>query len=188
MAKKRLSERESAFYARIYGPARAGSMKELRRAGCSELEAEEIFSEAFVAMMDKVDPFSRKFAEAEPQLVSGIKKTCRWRLIDRRRHERSIPLVALTDACSVNGGEVDEVAAEREVLEVVLGAVRSLPERDQQIYSLRMWKGLDPQEIQLLVGVSPRSYRKRLQRANERVSAALMERRIGRGPGCDRSA
>jgi DNA-directed RNA polymerase specialized sigma24 family protein len=184
---RRLNERESAFYARIYGPARAGSMRELRRAGCSEDEADDIFSGTFLETMSKVDPFSRKLAEA--QLISGIKTTCQWRLIDRRRHDGCIPLVPLTDVYSVYGNGADELAAEREVLEVVLEAVRSLPERDQQIYSLRMWKGLDPEEIQLLLDVSPRSYRKGIQRANSRVSAALMERGIGRKKHwCDRSA
>jgi RNA polymerase sigma factor (sigma-70 family) len=186
MMTKRLSKREAAFYARIYGPARAGSMRELRRAGCSEDEAEEIFSGAFSETMGKVDPFSRKFAEA--QLVSGIKTTCHWRLISRRRRDRSIPLVALTDVYSVNGDGADELAAEREVLEVVREAVRSLPQRDQQIYALRMWKGLSPEEIQLLLGISLRSYRKRIQRANKRVLAALVERGIGRGSRRNRPA
>jgi RNA polymerase sigma factor (sigma-70 family) len=186
MATKRLSERESAFYARIYGPARAGSMRELQRAGCSEDEADDIFSGAFFETMSKVDPFSRKLAEA--QLVNGIKTACRWRLIDRRRHDNSIPLVTLTDTSSINGNGVDELAVEHEVLEVVLEAVRSLPERDRQIFSLRVWKGLSPEEIQLLLDVSLRSYRKRIQRANERVSAALLERGIGRGPRCNRPA
>jgi RNA polymerase sigma factor (sigma-70 family) len=184
MATRRLSERESAFYARIYGPARAGSMRELRRAGCSEDEADDIFSGAFFETMSKVDPFSMKLAEA--QLVNGIKTTCHWRLIDRRRHDGSIPLVALTDVYSVSSDGADELAAEHEVLEMVLEAVRSLPEHDRQIYSLRMWKGLSPEEIQLLLDVSPRSYRKRIQRANERVLAALAEREVGRRPRCDR--
>lgn len=179
MAMRRLSERESAFYARLYGPARAGSMRELRRAGCSEDEADDIFSGAFFETMSRIDPFSRKFAEA--QLVNGIKTSCRWRLIDRRRRDRSIPLVTLIDTCFTDGNGADEPAAEHEALEVVLEAVRSLPERDQQIFSLRVWKGLSPGEIQHLLGVSLRSYRKRIQRANRRVSAALVERGIGRG-------
>jgi RNA polymerase sigma factor (sigma-70 family) len=186
MAARRLSKLESAFYARLYGPARAGSMRELRRAGCSEDEADDIFSGAFFETMSKVDPFSGKLAEA--QLVSGIKKTCRWRLIDRRRADKSIPLGTLTDVGSANGWEADEVAAEREALGVVLEALRSLPECDQQIYSLRMLKGFTPEEIQPLVNVSLRSYRKRMQRANERVLAALLEHGIDRGPECDRPA
>jgi len=184
MATKRLSARESAFYAQIYSSARAGSMKELRRAGCSEDEAEEIFSDACIETMNEVDPISREFME--PQMVNAIKTICRWRLIDRRRHDRCIPLVSLTDMFSVGNTGTDETVADREALEVVLQAVRSLPERDQQVYSLRMLKGLDPEEIQLLVDISPRSYRKRFQRANKRVLALLMEREIGCEPGCER--
>jgi RNA polymerase sigma factor (sigma-70 family) len=161
-------------------------MRELRRAGCSEDEADDIFSGAFFETMSKVDPFSRKLAEA--QLVKGIKATCHWRLIDRRRHDRSLPLGALDDASSAKGGGVDEVAVRHEVLKVVLEALRSLPEHDQQIYSLRMLKGLTPEEIQLLVNVSLRSYRKRIQRAKERVLAALLEHGIDSGPECDRPA
>jgi DNA-directed RNA polymerase specialized sigma24 family protein len=65
--------------------------------------------------------------------------------------------VRLTDACSIDNNGADELAAEHEVLEVVLEAVRSLPERDRQIFSLRVWKGLSPEEIQLLLGLSLRS-------------------------------
>lgn len=184
MTTRRLSERESELYALLYGPARAGSMRELRKAGCSEDEAEEIFSGALLETMSKPDLFLKKLAEA--QLVSGIKAMCQWRLIDRRRCDRPLSLEALTDVGSAKGGGADQVAAGHEVLEVVLDALRSLPERDRQIYSLRMLKGLAPEEIRLLVGVSSRSYRKRIQRANERVLAALLERGIGRGPGCDR--
>jgi DNA-directed RNA polymerase specialized sigma24 family protein len=114
--------------------------------------------------------------------------TCRWRLIDRRRHDGCIPLVPLTDALSTDGAGTDEAAEYREVLAVVLRAVRSLPERDQQIYSLRMLRGFGLEEIQLLLDISPRSYRKRLQRTNKRVLAVLLERGIGGEPGCDRPA
>jgi hypothetical protein len=60
-------------------------MKQLRRAGCSEDEAEEIFSGVLLETMAKPDPFPKKLVEA--QLVSGIKKMCLWRLIDQRRDE-----------------------------------------------------------------------------------------------------
>lgn len=86
--------------------------------------------------MSRVDPFSRKLAEA--QLVNGIKTACRWRLIDRRRREKFISPVPLIDTCFTDGNGVDEPAAEHEALEVVLEAVRSLPERDQQIFSLHL--------------------------------------------------
>jgi DNA-directed RNA polymerase specialized sigma24 family protein len=79
------------------------------------------------------------------------------------------------------------VAAGREVLEVTHEALRSLPELDQQIYSLRVLRGLTPEEIRLLVQVSLRSYRKRLERANKRVLAALLKRGIGCGTGGDQA-
>lgn len=180
----KLSEEALRFYERAYGPARAGCLNQLRAEGCSEGDAEEIFAATFERVMQTVDPIAREFAI--PQMVKLLKTACPRRLIDERRHQGVLHRVPLADAGSV-ADEGSETPAERaESLETVaIGreAVASLSERDRKIFIQRHQLDLDPDEILAnFPGLSRRTYRKIIQRANARVLRAFEE--IDSGSRC----
>ena len=61
----RLSVETAHYYARLYTAARASCLGELRRAGCSEEEAEDIFAATIERIMRKLDPPREGFAAAQ---------------------------------------------------------------------------------------------------------------------------
>lgn len=180
----RLSPDAAQFFRRVYGPARAGCLHQLRGAGCSEEEAEEIFQATLERVMETVDPVSRRFAV--PQMVNLLKTACHRRLIDERRHQGVLRRAPLVEASAVPDEESDtpaEVAESREMVAIGREAVASLSERDRQVFVQRHQLGLEPDEIlENFPGLSRRTYRKILQRANARVLAAFEA--IDRGDRC----
>jgi DNA-directed RNA polymerase specialized sigma24 family protein len=180
----RLSVQTAAFYARIYAPARAGCIDELRRAGCGEEDAEELFAATFERIMGKRDPLAEGFSA--PQTVCLLKKACRERLIDERRHRGTLTLVPLVEAISRSDTASDpaETAEDREAAAMGLEAIASLPERDRALFLQRHKLGLSPEEIlRRNPGLSQRTYRKVMQRANARALAVFGE--IGSGARCE---
>lgn len=172
------------FYRRAFSPARAGCINVLRKAGCSEEEAEDVFAETFERVMRTVDPIERNFAV--PQMVEFLKKACRRKLIDERRHQGVLHSVPLADASSVSDDASDtpvELAERHEVVAIGREAVASLSDRDRQVFVQRHQMGLEPDEIlENFPGLSRRSYRKILQRANARVLSAFEQ--IDSGARC----
>lgn len=180
----RLSPEAVQFFRRVYGPARAGCLHQLRCAGCSEEEAEEIFQATLERVMETVDPISRRFAV--PQMVNLLKTACHRRLIDERRHQGVLRRAPLVEAGAVPDEESDtpaEVAESHEMVAMGREAVASLSERDRQVFVQRHQLGLEPDEIlENFPGLSRRTYRKIMQRANARVLTAFEE--IDRGDRC----
>lgn len=167
----RLSAEAAKFYDDVYPSARAGCVHELRAVGCSEEEAEELFSAASLKVMDSVDLIARHFEP--PQMVNLMKKSCRRLLIDGHRHEKVLGRVELNAADSTGGAGVDEVAEAHEAVARYREAVRSLDERERRILLLCS-QGFSPGEIrQLVPGLTPRSYRKLIERARKRARATL---------------
>jgi DNA-directed RNA polymerase specialized sigma24 family protein len=173
------------YYARIYGSARAGCLAELRRAGCSGEEAEDIFGTTLERIMGKFDPTDSPYAEA--QLVSLLKKACLQKLIDERRHRRVLRMVPLEGMAGrlEDGTEGPAEAVERrEALAMGREAIASLPERDRRLFLQRNELHLSPDEIlSRNPGLSRRTYRKVIQRANARALEAFEE--IVAGERCE---
>jgi RNA polymerase sigma factor (sigma-70 family) len=182
---RRLSVKEAKFYAAVYSSARSGALRDLRQAGCSEEEAEEVFSAAFEYVMETVDPVNRGFAQA--QMVNFIKRSCHRRLIDERRHRHVLKEIELSEAHSLNDRSAqgpDEIAEEREAVAIGREALLALPDRDRQVFDQRYQQHLSPEEIRENVpGLTARSYRKIIQRANRCVLDAF--ERIDRGERCE---
>lgn len=176
-----LSVATAHFYARVYGAAKAGCIDELRRARCGEEEAEDIFADTFERIMGKLDPPSEGFGPA--QTVRLLKKACRQRLIDEHRHRGALGVVPLSDASDrldETAGTPQEVAEEREAIAIGREAISSLPERDRQLFLQRHRLGLSPEEIlRRHPGLSRRTYRKVMQRANARALDAFEQIRSG---------
>ncbi len=180
-----LSAEASAFYSQVYGPARKGCLNELRRAGCSEEEAEELFAATFEHVMGTVDPIARSFAV--PQMVNFVKRSA-WRaLIDERRRRGGrieVELGAVESLSDASAESPEEVAEEREAVAMGREALQMLPERDRLIFRQRHEMDLSPEEIlERTPGLSLRTYRKIIQRANGRVLAAFTK--IEGGERCE---
>jgi RNA polymerase sigma factor (sigma-70 family) len=181
---RRLSVAEATFYAAIYGSARKGCLAELRRRGCTEEEAEEIFTDALARVMGSVDPVARDFSEG--QMVAYIKRACWSRLIDERRR-RSRSEMELTSAWSLHDSTAPdprEIAEDREAVAIGREALQMLPERGRRIFRQRHQMCLTPAEIvKSTPGLSLRTYRKVIQRANAQALEAF--ERIQEGARCE---
>lgn len=192
----RLSLAEAEFYARAYDPARRGSLAELRRRGCDEHEAEELFAASYAKVMESVDPIERCFSL--PQMVYFVKRACCRRLIDESRHrvlcaEAEVePPSSRHDSATeqpaepapeMSSEQPSELAEEREAVAIGREALAMLSERDRLIFTRRHLQGMEPAEIvSQTPGLSMRTYRKVIQRANARVLAAYG--RIEAGERC----
>lgn len=181
----KLSPEASRFYASVYSSAKRGSTGELLRRGCSPEEAEEFFATAFEKVMASVDPIARGFSA--PQMVNFLKRAS-WRvMLDERRRRGQHAEIELTavPALSDSGAEgPDELAEEREAVAMGREALQMLSERDRLIFCQRHQMDLSPEEIlQRTPGLTLRTYRKILQRANNRVHAAFD--RIEGGERCE---
>jgi RNA polymerase sigma factor (sigma-70 family) len=185
VAGRRLSVEEARFYAAVYDSAKKGSLNELRRKRCNEEEAEEIFTATLERVMETVDPIARKFSEA--QMVSYIKRACWFRLIDERRRRElrtEVGLGVIRTLSDASAPSPEEIAEERETMAVGREALRMLCERDRLIFRQRHQMSLSPKEIvQKTPGLSLRTYRKIIQRANSRVLDAFA--RIQGGERCE---
>jgi RNA polymerase sigma factor (sigma-70 family) len=161
------------FFDRIYEAARAGCLNALRGAGCNEEEATEIFAAAIERVMSTVDPIARRFAE--PQMVVYLKNACWNRLVDGHRHGTVLQEVALSepDLADGAGERVDELVARRELIGAIGDAILSLSPRDRLVFRLRHLRGLSPADIQARLGLTERTYRKVIQRANAQVRARV---------------
>jgi DNA-directed RNA polymerase specialized sigma24 family protein len=181
---RRLSLAEAQFYARVYDPARKGSLAELRRRGCDEQEAEELFAAAYAKVMESVDPIERCFSA--PQMVCFVKRACWRRLAEERRRgaQRAEPGARPQRLRPESPAEPPaELAEEREAVAIGREAMAMLPERDRLVFTRRHLQGLAPEEIVAeMPGLSMRTYRKLIQRANARVLEAYA--RIEAGERC----
>lgn len=179
-----LSVEAAHYYARIYAPARAGCIAALRRAGCGEADAEDIFAATLERIMRKFDdPESSPYAPA--QTVALLKKACLQKLIDERRHRDVLDFVPLEDAGARAGEGTGpaEAAEGREAVAIAREAIASLSDRDRALFYQRHLLELTPQEIiRRNPGLSERTYRKVIWRANARALRAFEE--IEEGERC----
>jgi len=173
---EKLTAESAAFYARVYGAARAGCLSDLRKVGCGEEEAEEIFAASFERVMQKHDPIAQEFLPS--QMVVLLKKACRERLIDERRHAgllRQVPVDDARGAHDTSSASPPETAETKEAVAMGREAIASLSSRDRKLFFQRHQLGLSPDEILAKnPGLSRRTYRKVLQRANARALKAFV--------------
>jgi DNA-directed RNA polymerase specialized sigma24 family protein len=168
-----LSPAASRFYESVFDAARKGVLGELRPRGCSQEEAEEFFSIALAKVMAGVDPVARGFSK--PQMVNFVKRAaCRVMIDERRRRHPQVELSEVGSLADAGAVGPDEVAVEREAVAIGREALHALSERDRLIFRQRHELGLSPEEIlERTPGLSMRTYRKLIGRANERVLTAF---------------
>lgn len=182
---ERLTVQVAKFYASVYESARSGSLGDLRKRGCSESEAEEIFAATFEKVMEAVDPIARDFLPA--QMVNFIKRACQRRLIDERRHRSVLRDVELSDVRELSDGSApgpDEIVEALEANAIGREALLALSEQDRIVFLQRYQMNLSPEEIlENIPGLTQRAYRRAIQRANRRVLAAFEQ--IHSGERCE---
>jgi hypothetical protein len=119
-------------------------------------------------VMGTVDPIARDFDPG--QMVNLMKLACRRRLIDDRRHRKILLEVCLDKAGPLADPSVadpSESVEDRETVDIALEAIASLPALDRDVFRQRHLEGLTPLEIRLRnPGMTPRSYRRTIERAN----------------------
>jgi DNA-directed RNA polymerase specialized sigma24 family protein len=176
VASSGLSAEGTHFYARIYAAARAACLAELRRGGCGEADAEDIFATTLERVMRKFDSGGSAYGPA--QTIALLKKACLHRLIDERRHCGVLRMVPLEEASAREGEEAGpaQAAEKREAVAIAREAIASLSERDRALFFQRHHLGLTPQEIlRRNPGLSLRTYRKVIGRANARAMRTFEE-------------
>jgi DNA-directed RNA polymerase specialized sigma24 family protein len=127
-------------------------------------------------IMRKFDSGGSAYGPA--QTVSLLKKACLRKWIDERRHRSVLRMVPLEEASAREGEEAGpaQAAEEREAVAIAREAIASLPERDRALFFQRHQLGLTPQEIlRRNPGLSERTYRKLIGRANARAMRAFEE-------------
>jgi len=109
-------------------------------------------------------------------MVNFIKRAAvRAMLDDRRRHGQrlEVGLDAIGSLSDASAERPEELAEEREMVAIGRDAMQMLSERDRLIFRQRHEMDLSPEEIlERTPGLSLRTYRKVIQRANHRVRAA----------------
>jgi RNA polymerase sigma factor (sigma-70 family) len=166
----KLDPEASSFYGRLYETARAGCVKGLCESGCGREEAEEVFDRVLLHVIDEIDPIERHFDP--PQMVNYLKRSCRNQLISDRRHQGVLDVTYLDGVDPIGDPEatgLDEEVAIHLAMEEIRRALHALPERDRAIFCRRNLLGWSPEEISRSVGVSGRTYRNLLERANKEV-------------------
>jgi len=180
---KRLSPDIAAFYGIAWSSARTSCLKILRRRGCSKEEAEDLFGSACEEVMETVDPIKRRFTKR--QMVSYMKKRCESRWIDDKRRQSSLKFDPSSEVETYQDHAEDpaRTAEVNETIQFLEEAELSLSPRERRIFQLRA-EGLSPDEIRRLTpGLSYRTYRKLIERANKRVKAARSK--IQSGQRCE---
>ncbi len=136
-------------------------------------------------VMRSIDPIARAFEP--PQMVALLKIASKRRLIDDRRHRAVLTEIGLdrvgglTDSTAATP---EEVVEDREIVAIGREAVSTLSPRDQRIFRLRHQLALSPAEVrEQLPGLSPRAYRRRIEKGNARVLEAFDD--IVSGHRCD---
>lgn len=103
----------------------------------------------------------------------------------RRGQARQDRLQArLLQAVEHSAPDPADVSLDHETSDVIMGALRALPDADRELLMLVGWDGLTPQQAAQVLEVSPALARVRLHRARQRLDRALQrERRSEPRPG-----
>ena len=147
-------------------------------------EREAAYHDAYLTYLEKERDRSLDTSIMRPPQVLAwlIQAAIRNCLQARRRayHRHAVPL----EEAALNTADPSE-DVEGRGLERIAGApvrelVERLPERQKAIVKLRFYLGLERAEIERLLGISPRVYRREVERAFEQVAKGYEAVRAGR--------
>jgi RNA polymerase sigma-70 factor (ECF subfamily) len=136
------------------------------RRGAGPEDAAEIVSEVMLVAW-------RRLADvpAGPEARFWMLGTARLALANQSRSERR-----RTKLSERLRGELEASAAQQadnELTDLVMTAIRALPEQDREVLCLATWEDLRPSEIALVLSIPPETARTRLHRARRRLRDEL---------------
>ncbi|MGD9496659.1 MAG: RNA polymerase sigma factor [Armatimonadota bacterium] len=143
----------------------------LRLTGDREAAA-DLTQDTFVEAWRSADGFTGRGSPRAWLYGVALNVNRGWR---RRQGRREAPEEVGEDAPD-SGPTADEIAILRERTELVLDAVRRLPETYRRTVALRYFAGLSAPEIAAVEGIDPGTVRWRLHEANKRLWALLRPR------------
>lgn len=145
----------------------------LRRTG-SPSDAADVASEVFLVVWRRRDevPVHEDF---RPWLY-GVARNV---LLNHRRGERRRERLGALLLAAVDEQHPDtaEVVVDRDQHQMLIAAVRGLPEPDRELVTLVSWDGLSPTEAAQALQMNPVTARVRLHRARKRLRASLEEQK-----------
>ena len=144
--------------------------RQLIRACGNREDAEDVLVEALLKAYRSLDQL-RGEASFRAWLAQIGRRVC-WQL---KQREALLPIIQLS-AVEARAGELppdedapDEQAARREMKQVLMGAVASLPEPERAVYQLREIEEMSGDETAARLRISRAAMKSRLHRARERV-------------------
>ena len=141
----------------------------LRRTG-SPADAADVVSEVFLVVWRRRDevPGAKEF---RPWLF-GVARNV---LLNHRRGERRRERLGALLLSAVGEQHLDtaDVVVDRDQHQVLIAAVRGLPEPDRELVTLVSWEGLSPAEAAVALQMNPVTARVRLHRARKRLRTSL---------------
>ena len=184
---KGLSARAAeARYARLFTSLRAPAIGMVRKAfgsAFSEDELDDLYSSAWVSTLGALKRKPRKLADGELRryIMTAVANQA-GREMRRRSRKPTVSLDAVAERSS--GSESpEEAAAQTEQAEIVREVLASLSPRRRAVLVYRYGWNLDPSEVcNLVEGLSPRAYRKEIERGVAEIAKKL--RLVEEGSWC----
>ena len=140
-----------------------------RLTGCRE-EAEDLAQESLAAFWESI---RRKTPPVTCKIwLFSIARNL-WRQRCRRRNARPEPKHHALDMIPAAGPSVLEVMEQAEMVQDLEAAVAKLSAEFREVFSLRVWHGLEHMEIAAIQGVSPSLVRWRFFRARKQLRLQL---------------
>ena len=143
----------------------------LRRTG-SPADAADVASEVFLVVWRRREEVPGR-NDFRPWLF-GVARNV---LLNHRRGERRRERLGtlLLSAVGEQHTDTADVVVDRDQHQVLIAAVRSLPEPDRELVTLVSWEGLSPAEAAVALQMNPVTARVRLHRARKRLRASMEE-------------
>lgn len=145
----------------------------LRRTG-SPSDAADLASEVFLVVWRRREqiPGCNDF---RPWLFGVARNVLlNYRRGERRRERLGALLLAAVDE---QHPDTAEVVVDRDQHQMLVAAVRALPEPDRELVTLVSWEGLSPAEAAVALQMNPVTARVRLHRARKRLRASLEDQK-----------
>ncbi len=147
-------------------------------------EREAVFHDAYLVLLQKQSDGDLEPGDMHPrQLRAYLVQTAVNKALDagkRVEHLRSEPIGERALAEPDAGPDPEELASANVEGARLREIVTELPERGQAVVKLRFYFDRTPDEIQGLLGISGRAYRRELERAMRHIAARYMLVRDGR--------
>ena len=145
----------------------------LRRTG-SPSDAADVASEVFLVVWRRRDEVPSR-DDFRPWLYGVARNVLLNHRRGKRRRERLGAL--LLSAVGEQHPDTADVVVDRDQHQVLIDAVRGLPEPDRELVTLVSWEGLSPAEAAVALQMNPVTARVRLHRARKRLRASLEEQK-----------